>query len=208
MPECVATWPEPGVPLSAPVAVLKLSQAGLFAMLKEAVLPVVFVTAGVKRYAVPTVADDAGVPLIFSAAVVVPATILMAKAGSLPMDLPSLASMTMLAALDPTFRVAGAVPVIAQVLMSKEIHVGRLTRRQVTRSPFASLTVGLKEYALPGTTLVGGEPESVGAALAAKTGDETPAKTVRATRATIHPRTTTALCNETKRIKEAPTSRK
>jgi hypothetical protein len=87
--------------------------------------------------------------------------------------------------------------------MSNETQVGRLTRRQVTRSPFASFTVGLKEYALPGTTLVGGEPESVGAAFAAKAGEATPAKTARP-RATIHPRTTTALCNETERINKLP----
>jgi hypothetical protein len=64
MPEKEPTLLEAGVPVSAPVVVLKLAQAGLLVIEKVSVLPLGSVVLGVKLYAVPAVTDVAGVPLI------------------------------------------------------------------------------------------------------------------------------------------------
>lgn len=53
-----------GVPLSLPVLVLKLAQDGLFAMANVSVLPSGSFAVGVNEYAVPTLTEVGGVPLM------------------------------------------------------------------------------------------------------------------------------------------------
>jgi hypothetical protein len=68
--EVVPTFELEGVPLNAPVVVLKLAHDGLLEMEKLSVSPLASLAVGLKLYACPTDADVAGVPLIFGALLV------------------------------------------------------------------------------------------------------------------------------------------
>jgi hypothetical protein len=56
-----------GVPLSSPVAMLKLAQEGLCAIEKLSVLPAGPLAVGVNAYACPAITDVAGLPVIVGA---------------------------------------------------------------------------------------------------------------------------------------------
>ena len=92
MPGKLPTLPDPGVPESLPVLVLKVAQLGLFWMEKVSVPPLGSVVVGVKLYAVPAVAVVAGVPLIVGAAA---AVTVIEKAASEALEEPSLTEITM-----------------------------------------------------------------------------------------------------------------
>jgi hypothetical protein len=93
MPEVVPTFAAVGVPLSCPVALLKLAQEGWLVMEKVRVLPDGSVVVGVKEYAVPTVTLVAGEPEIVGPET--PAATVIAKAGSEALATPSVTLMTM-----------------------------------------------------------------------------------------------------------------
>src|SRR6185437_15943283 len=61
-----------GVPLRAPVAMLKLAQEGLFCTLKASVLPLESFAVGWNRYDCPACTEVGGEPLIVTVGVVVP----------------------------------------------------------------------------------------------------------------------------------------
>jgi len=62
----VPTWPAEGVPLNAPVVVLKLAQAG-WPVIEKMTVPVLADTVGLKEYALPAATLAAGVPAMLSA---------------------------------------------------------------------------------------------------------------------------------------------
>ena len=64
IPEVVPTSAAAGVPLSCPLAVLKLAQEGLFVMEKVRLLPDGSVAVGVNEYVIPTVTLEPGEPEI------------------------------------------------------------------------------------------------------------------------------------------------
>ena len=70
IPECAAA--AVGVPERRPLLVLKVAHAGLFVMLNVRVLPSASLAVGWKLYALPTVTEVAGEPLIFGALFVPP----------------------------------------------------------------------------------------------------------------------------------------
>jgi hypothetical protein len=92
-PEVVPTSAAAGVPLSCPLAVLKLAQEGWFVMEKVRALPDGSVVVGVKVYAVPTVTLVFGEPEIVGPET--PAATVMANAGNEALATPSVALMTM-----------------------------------------------------------------------------------------------------------------
>jgi hypothetical protein len=61
----VPTFPDAGLPVSEPVVVLKVAQAGLWAILKVT-RRLLVVTAGVNEYSWPTTMAVAGEPLMVS----------------------------------------------------------------------------------------------------------------------------------------------
>jgi hypothetical protein len=74
MPDVVPTFALVGVPLSRPVVVLNVAQAGLFRMLNVSVSPSLSVAVGWKEYACPTATVVAGVPEILGRAASTPGT--------------------------------------------------------------------------------------------------------------------------------------
>jgi hypothetical protein len=62
----------------------------------------------------------------------------------------------------PTFVDAG-VPCSRPVVVLNVAQLGRFTMLNVSVPPSGSLAVGWNEYAVPAVTVVGGEPEIVGA---------------------------------------------
>ena len=69
IPLYVPTSLADGVPLSCPVAILKVAQAGLFVIENERRLPEGSLAVGVNEYAVPAVTLVAGVPEMVGGAV-------------------------------------------------------------------------------------------------------------------------------------------
>src|ERR1700754_4379137 len=59
------------------------------------------------------------------------------------------------------------VPQIWPVPYEKPIHEGRLRMVKLSRAPFASRLLGLKEYFCPTVAVLGGVPEMTGAELVA-----------------------------------------
>ena len=100
MPEKEPTLLDDGVPVSAPVVVLKLAQLGLLMIENVSVLPLGSVVLGVKLYAVPAVSDVAGLPLIVGGddggGGVPPAgaETVMENAASEALDIPSVTEIT------------------------------------------------------------------------------------------------------------------
>jgi hypothetical protein len=90
----------------------------------------------------------------------VDATTAMENAGSVAVLLPSLTRITMLDQVP----VRRGTPVSMPEDRLKYAHEGLLLMLKYRRLPSASLAAGLKEYQLPTTTLVGGDPEITGGA--------------------------------------------
>jgi hypothetical protein len=90
IPGSVPTSDAAGVPLSCPLAMLKLAHAGLLLIEKVRPLPAGSLAVGANEYATPTVALVAGVPEIEG-----PATTAIVKAGSDADVTPSLTLITM-----------------------------------------------------------------------------------------------------------------
>ena len=90
-----------------------------------------------------------------------PALTAIANAGSDVVALPSLTRIVMFANV-PTFELVG-VPDKRPVEVLKAAHDGLLEMLNVSLSPFASLAVGVKAYAVPTLAEVLGVPEIVGA---------------------------------------------
>jgi hypothetical protein len=90
MPGSVPTSAAAGVPLSCPLAMLKLAHAGLLVTENVSPLPAGSLAVGVNEYAIPTVALAPGVPESEG-----PATTVIVNAGSDALVTPSLTLMTM-----------------------------------------------------------------------------------------------------------------
>jgi hypothetical protein len=101
IPEVDPTLAAAGVPVSAPVVLLKVAQLGLFWIEKVSVPPLGSVVLGVKLYAEPAVTDVPGVPAIVGGAgggggvFVVPAVTAIAKEDSEALLVPFDTVMTM-----------------------------------------------------------------------------------------------------------------
>lgn len=98
IPEVLPTSAAVGVPLSCPVAVLKLAQGGWLVIENVKVLPDGSVVVGVKEYAVPTVMLVSGEPEIVGPGIVgpeTPAATVIANARSEALATPSVALITM-----------------------------------------------------------------------------------------------------------------
>src|SRR6185437_3711855 len=95
MPASVPTSPLAGVPLSCPLAMLKLAQLGLFWILKLSVLPLESLALGVNEYAVPACAWIGAFPLMVGG-ISGGAVTWMLNAGRATLVVPSLTLMTML----------------------------------------------------------------------------------------------------------------
>jgi hypothetical protein len=129
------------VPLSCPFVVLKLAQAGLFAMENVKLFPDGSVVVGVNEYAVPTVMLVPGEPEIVGPET--PAATVIAKAGREALATPSVTLITMPGSI-PTSPAAG-VPLSCPVAMLKLAHEGRLVIENVRPLPAGSLAVGRNE---------------------------------------------------------------
>ncbi len=113
-----------GVPVSAPVNVLKVAQAGLLLIENASVSPLASDAVGENEYAVPTWPVVAGVPESVGAVLAVLVT-LIEKVGKLALPpLPSLTEITMPAKL-PCWAALG-VPVRAPVVVLKAAQDGLL----------------------------------------------------------------------------------
>jgi hypothetical protein len=148
-----------GVPVSAPVDVLKEAQTGMFWMLKLSASPSASDAEGVKPYAIPAVTDVDGVPDIVGAWFGGAATV-MVNGGKEAVAFPSLTVMTMLVYV-PTFAVAG-VPVRAPEAVVNAAQLGIFWMLKVSASPSASDAEGVKLYAVPAVAEVPGVPDIVG----------------------------------------------
>src|SRR5262245_30173685 len=155
----VPTFVVPGVPVSRPVAVLNVAQLGRLAIANVSVPPSGSLAVGPHEYAVPTVADVAGVPEIVGGRLGAALTV-MAKGGSETLLVPSLTLIAILLNA-PTFAAAG-VPVSRPVAVLNVAHVGRFAIANVSAPPSGSLAVGAHEYAAPTFAVVAGVPEIVG----------------------------------------------
>ena len=141
IPEVLPTSAAVGVPLSCPVAVLKLAQGGWLVIENVKVLPDGSVVVGVKEYAVPTGALVFGEPEMVGPET--PAATVTAKAGSEALATPSLTLMT-IPAEAPTSLAAG-VPLSCPVAMLKLAHEGLWVMENVRPLPAGSLVVGVNE---------------------------------------------------------------
>ena len=92
--ENVPTLALPGVPDSRPVVALNVAHEGRLAIVYDSVWPSGSTPTGVKEYAVPTVAEAAGAPVIVGARFGVAVTVIE-KAGSEVLRDPSDTVMTM-----------------------------------------------------------------------------------------------------------------
>jgi hypothetical protein len=90
IPASVPTSAAAGVPVSCPLAMLKLAHEGLLLIEKVRPLPAGSLAVGANEYAIPTVARVPGMPEIEG-----PATIVIVNAGSDALATPSLTLMTM-----------------------------------------------------------------------------------------------------------------
>jgi len=90
IPATVPTSAAVGVPLSCPLAILKLAHEGRLLMENVRPLPAGSLAVGANEYAIPTVAFAPAVPEIEG-----PATTVIGKAGSDALVTPSLTLMTM-----------------------------------------------------------------------------------------------------------------
>src|SRR6185503_15238233 len=146
-----------GVPASRPVVVLNVAQLGRFAIAKVSVPPSGSLAAGVKAYAVPTVAVVGGVPEIVGARFGAASTVIV-NAGSDALAVPSPTLITML----PKAPAAVGVPASRPVAVLKVAQLGRFAIANVSVPPSGSLAVGVKAYAVPTVTVVAGVPEIAG----------------------------------------------
>jgi len=142
MPLFVPTSLAEGVPCNCPVVVLNVAHAGLLVIENVNGSPSGSLAVGVNEYAVPAVADVAGVPEItgglFGAAFTT-----IEKAGSDADALPSLTPITM-PLFVPTSLAAG-VPCNRPVVVLNVAHAGLLVIENVNESPSGSLAVGWNE---------------------------------------------------------------
>lgn len=160
--EYVPTCALVGVPDKRPVDVLKLAHAGLLEILNVNESPFASFAVGVKAYALPTPTDVEGVPEMVGAVLLVePEVTPIANAGSEVVALPSLTRMTMFENV-PTLELVG-VPAKRPVDVLNVAHTGLLEMLNVSLSPFASLALGVKAYAVPTFAELLGVPEMVGA---------------------------------------------
>jgi len=148
-----------GVPVRRPVVVLKVAQAGLFAIEYVSVPPSGSLAVGPHEYAVPTVAVVTGLPEIVGGRFGAAPTVIV-NAGSATLVVPSVTLITM-ALNAPTFAAAG-VPMRRPVAVLNVAHVGRFVIANVSAAPSGSLAVGANEYAVPTVTVVAGVPEITG----------------------------------------------
>jgi hypothetical protein len=124
-----------GVPVKAPVVVLKFAQPGLFWMANVKVVPAfASLAVGVKEYAAPAFTDVAGVPEIVGG--VFDDVTVMENAASDADAVPSLTLITMLLFV-PTCAAPG-VPCSRPVVVSKVAHTGRFAIENVSGSLSAS----------------------------------------------------------------------
>jgi hypothetical protein len=165
MPEYVPVWVDDGVPVSDPVAVLNIAQAGLLRTLKASVLPSASEALGVNAYRLPAEIDVAGVPEIAGAVLVFSgasgAVTEMLNAGN---ELDKYPSETLIVMFEkvPDWVLAG-VPDKEPVLLLKEAHAGLFVMLNVSALPWASLAVGVKAYGVVTWTVAGGVPLMTGA---------------------------------------------
>jgi hypothetical protein len=98
IPEYVPAFVAAGVPLSCPVALLKLAHEGWFAMEKVRVLPEGSLAVGVNEYAAPTVTLVPGVPEMVGGeddGTPLPVSTCTENAGRVAVFRPSLTAITM-----------------------------------------------------------------------------------------------------------------
>jgi hypothetical protein len=162
MLENVPALPVPGVPFRRPLVDEKVAQVGLFCTLKVKVSPSGSLAVGVKLYALPVVTDVAGVPEMVGGRLLgVASATLMVKAASAALACPSLTLMMMFANVPALLGIPLKVPSVVENVA----QTGLFWMLKVSASPSGSLAVGVKSYALPTVTEVGGVPEIVGARL-------------------------------------------
>jgi len=154
--ENVPTLELDGVPLTVPVAMLKVAQEGRFWTLKLSVRPDGPLAVGVKEYACPAVTEVAGVPLIVGGTVLT----WMLNAGNEADAWPSLTLITMFEKV-PTLELEG-VPLRVPVDVLNAAQVGRFWTLKVSVEPDGPAAVGVKLYVCPSLTEVVGVPLMVG----------------------------------------------
>jgi len=142
VPACVAA----GVPVSEPVAVLKIAQDGLFATLNASALPSASLALGVNAYALPVVTAVGGVPemtgAVFTGAATGAAVTVTLNAGRELRRAPSETLMPMLEYVPAC--AAEGVPDSVPVLLLKVAHAGLFEIENVSVSRCASVAVGVK----------------------------------------------------------------
>jgi hypothetical protein len=142
MPEYVPTFALVGVPVKAPLAVLKLAHDGLPAMLNVSELPSGSDAVGWKEYDDPTVTLVAGVPEITGGRLAGGLTVIANAASETDVE-PSDTEMTMPEYV-PAFVVVG-VPVSAPVAVLKFAHDGFPVMLNVSGLPSGSEAAGWNE---------------------------------------------------------------
>ena len=130
----------PGVPMSAPVVVLKLAQLGLLLMLNVSGSLSGSLAVGAKLYEASCTTLVAGVPDIIGASLRLITSIL--KAGSVTLNSPSLTLITIPVVM-PTSLLPG-MPVSVPVVVLKLAQLGLLLMLNVSGSLSGSLAVGVK----------------------------------------------------------------
>ena len=117
-----------GVPVKAPVAVLKIAQLGLFAMLKASVSLFASAAVGRNEYAEPATIDVAGEPLIVGGVFALAAAFtVIVNVGRYFLLPPSLTLMAT-SGYEPTCDAPG-VPLSRPVVVLKLAQVGRPSTR-------------------------------------------------------------------------------
>lgn len=135
-------------------------------MLNVSLSPFASFAVGVNVYAEPTRTDVVGEPVIVGAALRPPLgweglLAVMANAGNIAYDLPSLTAIRMLPHLPAWL----GFPVSPPVVLEKDAQYGLLItpKRKLLFGVSGSLTLGWNEYTEPTATDVAGEPEIFGA---------------------------------------------
>jgi hypothetical protein len=130
IPEYVPTCEAVGVPVSAPLAVLNVAQAGRFVIAHVSVRPSGSEPVGRNAYALPAVTDVAGVPLRTGGRLVVLPPVLPERVDVIEnagKEAVPVALLTVITIFDQVAGVAGTVPSIFPEYTEKTAHDGLLT---------------------------------------------------------------------------------